>query len=45
MVTFLEEHTQVLLSIIIFALLLSTLWYFMPQYTDLMIRIVEESVR
>ena len=44
MVEFTSESLSVFLTVIIFALLVGIILWFIPQYTDMMIGVIEASV-
>lgn len=44
MVDFTSESLSVFLTVIIFALLVGIVLWFIPQYTDMMIGVIEASV-
>ena len=44
MVDFTSESLSVFLTVIVFALLLGIVLWFIPQYTDMMIGVIEASV-
>lgn len=44
MVEFTSESLSVFLTVIIFALLVGIVLWFIPQYTDMMIGVIEASV-
>lgn len=44
MVEFTSESLSVFLTVIVFALLVGIVFWFIPQYTDMMIGVIEASV-